>query len=132
VEKISGGKGMRILNLIQHNATKEQEQLGVFELSEIDKERIKELLTFAEIPTLDEIKTRAEKIAKIASTYKPRWTIIAGVPYLMSALEKALMEKGITPMYAFSRRVIEEVQKSNGSVEKKIIFRHEGFIEVSE
>ena len=54
--------------------------------------------------------------------------MIGGAPFLMGALESALLDYGITPVYAFSKREsVEEVQK-DGSVKKINIFRHAGFI----
>ena len=49
----------------------------------------------------------------------------------MSALEKALVDYGVCPYYAFSRREsVEEVQ-ADGSVRKTAVFRHAGFIQMS-
>ena len=51
-----------ILNLTQHNASKEQVQAGVVDLPEPYNSRLKELLTFTEISSCDEVKKRAGAI----------------------------------------------------------------------
>ena len=48
----------------------------------------------------------------------------------MSALEKALRDVGIKPFYSYSERVsVEEVQP-DGSVVKRNVFKHLGFVSV--
>lgn len=54
-----------ILNLTQHTVTPEQEAQLVVE-PRMTKEKIRELLTFEEIPSKEEIEVRAEKLARIA------------------------------------------------------------------
>lgn len=59
------------------------------------------------------------------------WRVmIGGAPYLMAPLEEALLKRGLRPVYAFSKREIVETPLPDGGVEKKMIFRHLGFIEV--
>ena len=130
-----------ILNLTQHVATDEQKAQLVVE-PRMTKEKIKKLLTFEEIPTKEEIESRATKLAEIAvseasmyagDTDNEIWitrVMIGGAPYLMGALEKALRECGFTPVYAFSKRESEEITQPDGSVRKVQVFRHCGFVEV--
>ena len=126
---------MRILNLTQHAPTKEQKENGVFEPNAEDKEVIREYLTFNNIPSKRNIKMRAKALSDIAFKYNIEQGIqkvlIGGAPYLMSSLERSLIAKGLTPVYAFSKRVSKEITLPSGSVEKKMIFRHEGFIELN-
>ena len=117
----------KIINLTQHAPAREQAEAGVFEPA--DKQRVRELLNFNELPNKEAINERAEKLASIAESMGAKKALIGGAPYLMAPLEKALKAKGIAPLYAFSKRVSVEAQLPDGSVEKKIIFRHEGFIE---
>jgi len=56
--------------------------------------------------------------------------MIGGAPFLMSALEDALVIAGITPLYAFSVRESVEAEQADGSVRKVAVFRHLGFVEV--
>ena len=48
----------------------------------------------------------------------------------MSSLEKHLKINNIQPMYAFSVRESIEVVNDDGSVTKKNVFKHIGFVEV--
>jgi hypothetical protein len=106
------------------------------------KEKIKKLLTFEEIPTKEEIESRATKLAEIAvseasmyagDTDNKIWitrVMIGGAPYLMGALENAVRECGFTPVYAFSKRESVDQPQPDGSVRKIAVFRHLGFVEV--
>jgi hypothetical protein len=130
-----------ILNLTQHVVTPEQEAQLVVE-PRMCKTEIRELLTFEEIPSKEEIEVRANKLAEIAvseasmyagDTDNEVWitrVMLGGAPYLMGALEKAVRECGFTPVYAFSKRESEEIPQPDGSVRKVQVFRHIGFVEV--
>ena len=120
---------MKILNLTQHTASPEQLSSGVVEPTPELKVKIKELLTFNSLPAQNEILGRALALAGLVETLDEEFShaMIGGAPFFMSALEKELREIGVTPLYAFSQRVVEE--KEDGS-EKKVFFRHEGFVEV--
>ena len=119
---------MRILNLTQHRITEKQANAGVTEPREGDRLIIKELLTFDDIPYPSGIHERAKRIAEIATEYNVKSAMIGGAPYLMSALEQALMRKGIEPVYAFSERISMEQTLEDGSVVKKAVFKHKGFV----
>ena len=117
---------MRILNLTQHNATEEQVKAGVFEPK--NKELVRQLLTFNEIPTEQEILDRADKLTEIALDEGADATMIGGVPFLMSSLEEYLKLAKVKPLYAFSKRISEDVEK-DGVVTKISKFVFEGFVE---
>lgn len=125
-----------IVNLTQHTATPEQVAQGVQDLPEREAHAVRDLLTFASIPQEGEIVARARDIALIAATalggdegdIHPQRAMIGGAPYLMGALEHALIEQGIIPCYSYSPRVVLELTQEDGSVKKVAIFRHEGFI----
>lgn len=117
-----------ILNLTQHTETKEQAQAGVITLD--NHEQVKSLLTFDFLPSKETLKSRAEEIAYLCTQNGAKKAMIGGAPFFMSALEKALKERGITPVYAFSRRESVEEQGKNGEVIKKNIFVHLGFVEL--
>jgi len=117
----------KILNLTQHKATPDQIKAGVVEPS--DKGAVQDLLTFKELPTAGEIREKAEKISKIAEGQCPSGKVmIGGAPYLMGPLEKALKDKGLVPLYAFSERESVEVALPDGSVKKTFVFKHLGFV----
>ena len=138
---------MFIINLTQHPATEEQVQDGVLDLEGEALVELKQALTFEVIPSPDEIRDRAERIARLVvrkvmspeqywSKHDPYRAIhnagiaamIGGAPYLMASLERALKEVGVEPLYAFStRESVEEVQP-DGSVRKVAVFRHAGWI----
>jgi hypothetical protein len=115
-----------ILNLTQHDATKEQQDAGVIEPE--NKDLIRQFLTFDDIPSRKEIESRAEIIAQLASLSNCKKAMIGGAPYFMSTLETALTENGIEPCYAYSERVVNEQTKEDGSVEKVSTFVHKGFV----
>jgi hypothetical protein len=133
-----------ILNLTQHNATPEQEAQLVVE-PRMCKAEIQKLLTFDEIPTKEEIDARAKELARIAASEASMYAgdtdnevwitrvMIGGAPYLMGALEKAIIECtdwGFCPVYAFSKRESVDQVQPDGSVKKTAVFRHCGFVEV--
>jgi hypothetical protein len=128
---------MNIINLTQHQPTADQMTAGVYNLSDEAWESVKDALTFDDIPDKEEIKNRAEYIAQMANMdaedhdlQRPTHAMIGGAPFLMAALEKALFEAGIIPLYAFSRRESVEQEQPDGSVRKVAVFRHIGFVEV--
>jgi hypothetical protein len=120
-----------------HVATEEQMQAGVVEPDEYDKKTIIDLLTFDSIPTYKEINYRADQLANIAANqcdYEGNYVyfssaMIGGAPYLMSALEYALDEITVNALYAFSVRESVESVEPDGSVVKRNVFRHLGFVE---
>ncbi len=115
-----------MLNMTQHTSTTQQLEAGVVEPNRTDKETIKSLLTFEEMPSKEEIEERAIGLRIIASSYKVGEAMIGGAPYLMSALERELKESNIVPCYAFSKR--ESVERlEHGSVIKTNVFKHIGF-----
>ena len=118
---------MEILNLTQHLATNEQVAAGVYEPEHKDK--VRELLTFNELPSKEEIKERARLLTGIAISEGVDKAMIGGAPYLMGALELELKSYNIKPLYSFTKREVVEVQKGD-EVIKQSIFKHIGFVEV--
>ena len=135
-----------ILNLTQHAATPDQIEAGVFNLHGLEKEALVGALTFQDLPDPEEIRERARTIAGIAARWKSgveHWSksswvdggtkertraMIGGAPYLMPALERALREAGIDPVYAFTRRETVEEAQPDGTVRKVAVFRHAGWV----
>jgi len=116
----------KILNLTQHPATPDQVAAGVVEPK--DKARVRELLTFNELPTPEELKERVKALTEIVLEEGFSKAMIGGAPYLMYPLEIRLRTQGILPLYAFSKREIEEIQLPDGSVKKTLVFKHLGFV----
>ena len=125
---------MKIVNLTQHAASKEQEQLGVFDLPVRFHKELTQLLTFETCPTFEQVKQRAWDIALLCESYGDysdqniQFAMIGGVPFLMSSLEKELFDIGVTPMYAFSERRSTERMNSEGQIEKVSQFFHAGWV----
>lgn len=120
---------MKIWNFTQHNATPEQVAAGVVEPDNQMKEQIRELLTFYERPDRNTIRRRAQDLADLAKSVGAERVMIGCALFLVTDLVKALHERGITPLIAYSRRESVEVEQEDGSVRKMTVFRHEGFVE---
>lgn len=140
----------RILNLTQYYATKEQVDDGVMEPSSEGKNIIRSLLTFDRLPALKEINNRANSIANLAVKESDaiggsvHVAMVGGAgaceaPYLMSALECALLARGITPLYSFTERVVTDKCTPVGAVKeslydhvviRKTIYVHVGFVKM--
>lgn len=121
-----------MLNLTQHMATPDQIEDGVFEPSPEMKKKICDLLTFDDIPSEGDICERASQLAQLVSETGQAKVMIGGAPYLMGALERSLVLKGIIPFYSFSVRKSEETTMPNGDVKKTNVFKHVGFIKAIE
>lgn len=116
---------MYIKNLTQHAATPEQIAAGVVDLAGDERTQLVNLLNFSELPTRAEILARAIKLAFLAGDANQ--AMIGGAPFLMSALENALTEVGIDPIYSFSVRCSAE-KLVDGVVVKTSSFSHAGFV----
>lgn len=119
-----------ILNLTQHKATQDQMVAEVVDLPDGERAKLQELLTFETIndASEDAMQRRAEAIADMAASSGLTYAMIGGAPFFMARLEPALLKHGIAPLYAFSRRVVEEQIQPDGTVRKVNTFKHEGFI----
>ena len=124
-----------IINLTQHAATAAQIAAGVTDLSTTDKEMVSEMLTFNDLPAAGSIEAKANALADYAALVMvgvdiPHYAMIGGAPYLMSALENALIARDINPLYAFSRRVSVESTDDAGVVTKTNVFEHAGWVSI--
>jgi hypothetical protein len=123
---------VKLLNFTQHDATAEQLSAGVVEPDAGNKERIRQLLTFNELPTQSDLRQRATDCAILASVLVRKYgcdaVLIGGAPFFMSHLESALRSFRVRFCYAFSTRVAEEQMQPDGSVRKTHVFKHVGFI----
>ncbi|WP_273702657.1 hypothetical protein [Thermoanaerobacter sp. A7A] len=127
---MSNLKMKKIVNFTQHHPTPEQGKAGVYNPAEWEK--IKELLTFDELPSREEVFARARQLTEIALAEHERTgaveVMIGGAPFFMPALYHALLSKGLIPVFAFSRRVSVEKKNPDGTVTKTQVFKHEGFV----
>lgn len=121
---------MKILNLTQHIATKEQQEAGVIE--PINKQEVQELLTFHTLPTKQEITNKAIALVSIALKSNVEAVMIGGATYLMGTLETmfSIYAPDIQVLHVFTTRTVQETLLPNGTVEKKVLFKHSGFVQV--
>ena len=117
---------MKIANLTQHSATPEQIAAGVFNLGK--EANLSDLLNFDELPDMAEIEKRADLLARTARLTGATHAMIGGALFLMPKLEHALRANGVQPVYAFSKRESVETHNGDGTVSKKNVFKHIGFV----
>lgn len=119
-----------ILNLTQHDATPDQVAAGVIEPA--DKAEVRKLITFDELPSREHLLETATLVAGLAERMEMAAAMIGGAPFFMGPLERALRVRGITPLYAFSKReATVDTHRPDGSVGKTQVFRHVGFVEAA-
>lgn len=123
-----------MLNLTQHLATPEQIEAGVINLHDEDRAKLSELLTFEQLPTIEDIEKRCVAITSLAKEWclkneHPFEVLIGGAPFLMPTLESCLYEDYFSIRYAFSRRESTETI-IDGKTIKTNVFKHLGFIKV--
>lgn len=148
---------VKTLNLTQHAATKDQIDVGVLDLPLDLSQRVKQLLTFHAVPSVEELRQRAQTLARDVQTIlanqaskdsapyywgedvgmEPppsaymadfRQVVVGGAPFFMGSLCAALKGYGLEPVFAFSvRESVDEVQP-DGSVRKTAVFKHSGWV----
>jgi len=124
---------MRILNLTQHTATKDQISAGVFEPSDWDKILIVGLLTFRTLPTKNEVISSAKALCEIVRGTDAEAVMIGGASYLTARLDVMIPLVNMIPaLHAFSVRESVETLQPDGSVKKTQVFRHAGFVDLGE
>lgn len=123
---------MKIVNLTQFDETQAQILEGVFSMSDEDKAKVRELITFEEIPTVEEMRKRAHEISFIAYGYLAQrgatHAMISGAPYFAKYLEQELRDSGLTPIYSFSKRRSETRIMPDGSTKVTAMFEHAGWV----
>jgi len=128
---------MTTINLTQHPATADQKNAGVEDLPAETLPRLKELLTFEEPPTLEEMDKRCEGILfDILMNHKvwddptgPHEAMIGGAAYFLPVLAETLRQHGFKPVHAFTKRVVEESLDAEGKRVKTSVFKHVGFVD---
>lgn len=132
---------MLIINLTQHDASSTQLEAGVvdFPIDRIGK--VRELLTFDQLPAASDILARARELSRLAFEFaldlgantdekgaiiipSPMIRVmIGGALWLMAPLEEELGRRGFAPLYSFSCR---EVVESGDT--KVVKFQHLGWV----
>ena len=126
---------MIIINLTQHTSTPEQRDAGVVDLPEKTRNDVSDMITFNEIPSLEEMRSVARRVIDLAvMAYGPlplgQEMMIGGAPFFMATFEEAIRLAGGVPVYAFSRRESVDQPQADGSVKKVGTFRFAGFVRV--
>ena len=121
----------KIYNLTQHVGTNDQRKSGLVEPNPETKKTIQQILTFNNIKetNIEKMRKRAVTLATICLLKGYKKALIGGAPFFMPVLAEILFEKGIHPVFAFSKRKSVE-EKKDGKVIKKSIFQFEGWIEL--
>ncbi len=122
---------MAILNLTQHNATKDQLATGIIDLPVDFQIVLKDLLTFPTTYTRSDLEKRALQIHELirdfcgTSLEVLEGVMIGGMPSFMPVLEATLVSKGIRVGYACTER--KSVDKEvDGKIIKTAVFVHAG------
>jgi len=123
---------MKILNLTQHKATKEQIEAGVVDVNKEHERMLSDLLSFGDCPTMDDIDRRAKFILRMVLDYDVKTVMIGGPGYLMSRLEDYFYSVKINVYYSFTKRLSVEELDADGNVLKLSTFKHIGFVKVIE
>ena len=116
---------VQILNLTQHVATNEQKEAGVIDVSPEHRQALTDALT---INYGDSLKRKADEVLAIASYYRCQAVMIGGAPFFMAGLAAELEYAGYEVLFAFSERESVEVTAPDGSIQKRSVFRHKGFV----
>ena len=125
-QKLNDQLSMKIVNLTQHNPTRDQTLSGVYNPKFWDE--IKEYLVFECIPTKAELKERAYSIVVLLENESADAAMIGGAPYLMAHLEHELKIYNIKPLYAFSKQA-SVFGNVDGKIVEHSVSRHVGFVE---
>ena len=127
---------MAILNLTQHNATKDQIYAGIIDMPVEFQVALKGLLTFPTTYTRADLEYRALQIHELIRdmcgehfgappNHSLDGVMIGGMPSFMPVLEATLVSKGIRVGYACTER--QSIDKEiDGKVVKTAIFVHAG------
>ncbi len=138
-----------ILNLTTNIIDDTLKNEGVFEPT--NKDEITKLLTFKDLPTLEEIKSRAERLSTIAEEEMTSKLfesgeltegdynefglpadceiLIGGQGFLMTNLESELFSRGLRPIYQLT--VTETIKEKRGKrMYKKKVEVHKGLIKL--
>lgn len=127
-------RGVReIVHLASHDPPRDLRQHGVYELSSVRQAKFDDLADLPESPRRGQLEKRARKIAKIAEESGADAACIRVPIALVSALERKLRQRNITPLYPHGkRRRYKESTPLDGIDTVKVGFRIEKLVEPPE
>lgn len=111
-----------IINLTLNGILEDQMEDGVVSASVPGL--VKAMLTFEEMPGVEDMRMRAHTLSIIARNSGADRALISGPPYFMGYLVCALRVRDVEPVYAYTQEF--EVALANG--EKRVCTKHLGFI----
>jgi hypothetical protein len=123
-----------IVNATRHPASSDQVAAGVVEPQDHAKEDMIDIMTFDECPPGHVVTEKARRFAKIVvdqvERHQAAKVMIGGAPFFMSPVVEAIKDVApyIEVVYAFSQREAVETIEDDGSVTKKTVFVHKGFV----
>jgi hypothetical protein len=123
-----------IVNATRHPASPQQVEAGVIEPEPEAKAEMVEIMTFETCPSGKDVETAAKKFAAIVKKQVEKAlaakVMIGGAPFFMAPVVKAIQDVApyIKIVYAFSQREAVETVADDGTVTKKTIFVHKGFV----
>ena len=92
---------MAMLNMTRHVTTLDMMTQGIEDMSDEHKNLINELMTFSDIPTLDEINSRSDAVVEIISNYDITECLIDPPNYLVLSLVTALSKVGYKSCFPY-------------------------------
>lgn len=116
-----------ILNFTQHQVTVDQQRDGIYNVD--NHAFVQELLTFDDYPTVEDIQNRVVTLADYAEKLHAKKVMIGGAFFLVTRLAKEMNKRGIDVCYSFSKRQSVDEMQEDGSVVKRILFKHEAVVD---
>ena len=101
---------IKALNLTPYKATMEELGAGAIDISDVDREKIRKLFDFGPVtPTTEMIHESAIAVANFADEFEPKcnYAIVGGDTYMITAVVKALLDRGVRPCYPYYKRAGE-------------------------
>lgn len=119
---------MKIMNLTGKRASDVQISDGLIDPPEEMRVEILSLLGFNEPPDADLMRSRASKLSDIPVRMRFRMALLDCPPYFVSALESALRQKGVLPVYSFEREVFVGDVLEDGALRSSIEKQHHKWV----
>lgn len=94
-----------MLNLTQNASTLKMMEEGIEDLSDIDKEKVKELLHIEDLPSFEELEDRADMILSVIRSYMPGGSCLIDPPsYFVQPLTQIFLLHGYDVVFPFQNK----------------------------